>query len=462
MKRYLTLLLFTCMVAGTLWAQEPTYIRHKVRWMETLYSIARKYKVDAKEIAQINQLTTNVKKGQILLIPVHGQEEVSTPDTLAIEAVTPEEIPQEDTYNRTDCSQYEPSSLASPIVSVLLPLSNNNNVASYVDFYRGVLLAAQDMKQQGMSAVLQCFDWNAYSSDNLLSDERLQQSQVVIGPVYSSDIGTALAYFRDTHTKIVSPLDASAEIWTSSYSNFFQVQPSKADQYQAIIDALKPATASIWVIAEEGEAQIAPELFGELESRLIPYRKFTYNVLDGREVTSQLRNLLGANAHNQIIVASQNEAFVSDALRNLHLLFAYNNIPIELFGLARWRSFETLDINALHQLQVMLPQSVFVDYSREYVKKFVEQYRALFANEPSTFAFQGYDVALYFLTALYRFGPDFEDCLASLDVPLLQSEYMFRQDRSNPFESEGGYCNTKALLIRYLPDFTLAVEPALK
>lgn len=94
-------------------------------------------------------------------------------------------------------------------------------------------------------------------------------------------------------------------------------------------------------------------------------------MLQGREVTQILRELLSSNPRNQIIIASQNEAFVSDALRNLHLLMAYDNIPVELFGLSRWRSFETLDLTALHQLQVMLPLSAYVDYTLPEVKEFV-------------------------------------------------------------------------------------------
>ena len=37
------------LVSVAVHAQEPRYIRHKVRWMETLYSIGRKYQVDPKK-----------------------------------------------------------------------------------------------------------------------------------------------------------------------------------------------------------------------------------------------------------------------------------------------------------------------------------------------------------------------------------------------------------------------------
>jgi hypothetical protein len=187
---------------------------------------------------------------------------------------------------------------------------------------------------------------------------------------------------------------------------------------------------------------------------IYPLPEFFLRVLRGKGSDQGNRRLLGPNGKNQIIIASQNEAFVSDALRNLHLLFAYDNIPIELFGMSKWRSFETLDLAALHQLKVVIPLPVYVDYSRDNVKRFIRTFRALFHAEPSHYAFQGYDVAFYFMNALFRYGPDFEDCIDSLDVPLLQSEYSFRKN-----EPDGGYSNTEARLIRYLPDYTVTLLP---
>ena len=455
MKRPLVaifLLLFLCVQVS---AQEQFYIRHKVRWMETLYSIARKYKVEAKEIAILNNLTTGtVERGQILLIPDKDRIQANT-DTTELEIPVPkEEILSDQTPARSSCADYRPSPSLRHNISLLLPLSGTKNSSSFLEFYQGVLIAAQEMKQMGMNADIQCFDWNAQSPDELLSGERLAMSELIIGPVYSPQIGNTLAYFRDTEIKIVSPLDVTSEAWVSSSPHLFQVQPTQTSQQEAVIKKLDPHNASVWLISEEGDQEVAPEMRALLDEHHIPYRSFIYDVLRGREVTGELRRLLGPNGKNQIIIASQNEAFVSDALRNLHLLFAYDNIPIELFGMSKWRSFETLDLAALHQLKVVIPLPVYVDYSRDNVKRFVRTFRALFHAEPSHYAFQGYDVAFYFMNALFRYGPDFEDCIDSLDIPLLQSEYSFRKN-----EPDGGYSNTEARLIRYLPDYTVTLLP---
>jgi hypothetical protein len=449
---FLLLFLFSFITLG---AQEQHYIRHKVRWMETLYSIARKYKVDAKEIALLNNLKTgDISRGQVLLIPGPDKEEKQEISGNIQETIPEVDLPFSEEKPVPSCNDIISAGSYRPIVSVLLPFSDSIAGSDFIEFYQGALLAAEEMKERGMPLLLQVFDWDRQPVDVLLSGETLGNSDLIIGPVYANDIGSAIAYFRNSEVKIVSPLDGNAEIWVSSYPHLFQVQPSLKAQQESLLKYLDPHSSAVWIISEEGEQHVAPGLRSILDNHLIRYRHFSYDVLQGREVTEVLREALGANDRNQIIIASQNEAFVSDAVRNLHLLHAYDSIPIELFGLSRWRTFETLDLNALHQLKVVLPLSVYVDYSAKKVQAFIKNFRSVYDGEPSQYAFQGYDVMLYFLNAMFLYGPDFEYCLDNLQIPLLQNRFSFY--RQSP---ESGYSNTGIRMIRYLPDFTVALLP---
>lgn len=449
---FLVLFLFSFITLG---AQEQYYIRHKVRWMETLYSIARKYKVDAKEIAILNNLKTgNISRGQILLIPNPDLEEKQDITDNIQETIPEVDLPVPEEKPDRSCNDIISRGSYRPVISVMLPFSDTIAGSEFIEFYQGALLAAREMKERGMPMVLQVFNWYSQPVDLLLSGETLGNSDLLIGPVFANDIGSAIAYFRNSEIKIVSPLDGNAEVWVSSYPHLFQVQPTLKSQQESLLKYLDPHSASIWIISEEGEQQVAPQLRSILDNNLISYRHFSYDVLQGREVTEVLREALGVNERNQIIIASQNEAFVSDAVRNLHLLHAYDSIPVELFGLSRWRNFETLDLDAMHQLKVILPLSVYADYSAKEVRDFVRIFRTVYDGEPSQYAFQGYDVMLYFLNALFLYGSDFEYCLENLQIPLLQNDFSFsRQSR------EGGYSNTGIRMIRYLPDFTVELLP---
>ena len=53
-------------------------------------------------------------------------------------------------------------------------------------------------------------------------------------------------------------------------------------------------------------------------------------------------------------------------------------------------------------MQFQFVANGYVDYSREAVKSFVQNYRSTFKTEPTKFSFQGFDHTLYFAEALAR------------------------------------------------------------
>src|SRR5690606_14117318 len=102
---------------------------------------------------------------------------------------------------------------------------------------------------------------------------------------------------------------------------------------------------------------------------------------------------LTKGAVNHVVVASNSEAFVSDVLRNLNLLKTRSNYEITVYGTPRWRSYESVDINYYHQMNLNISMQYYLDYNRENIKEFLSKYRALFLSEPSPYAFQAYDIA---------------------------------------------------------------------
>ena len=99
---------------------------------------------------------------------------------------------------------------------------------------------------------------------------------------------------------------------------------------------------------------------------------------------------------NRIVIASESEAFVNDVVRNLNLLI-FNNIDVVLYAPSKIRSFETIEVENLHNTSLHVSLTYHIDYESENVKSFLMRYRALYNTEPTQFAFQGYDIARYFL-----------------------------------------------------------------
>ena len=91
----------------------------------------------------------------------------------------------------------------------------------------------------------------------------------------------------------------------------------------------------------------------------------------------------------------------------------------------------------------------YIDYNDQRVKNFLLKYRALFNTEPSQFAFQGYDIASYFIDLCSRYGSDWAEKMSAEEKSMLQSTFRCIK------EGNGGYINTGVRRIIYEKDWTI-------
>jgi hypothetical protein len=121
-----------------------------------------------------------------------------------------------------------------------------------------------------------------------------------------------------------------------------------------------------------------------------------------------------------------------------------------VYGFPKWQKLRNIPSDYFYKLNIHLFTSFFVDYNRLPVIHFIEKYREFYRSEPSQFAFQGYDVGLYFISALRQYGRGLSACLPHHSADLLQSTYRFA--RGNETD---GYENRAVFLINYTPTFEI-------
>jgi hypothetical protein len=108
-------------------------------------------------------------------------------------------------------------------------------------------------------------------------------------------------------------------------------------------------------------------------------------------------------------------------------------------------------MEAFYNLQFTTFTVNYIDYNRSEVQQFVARFREFYGDEPGQFAFQGYDVAIYFLSSLREYGKDFQACLVD-NVPdftqkLLQNEFIFQKSAVN-----NGIENKQVSILKYQQD----------
>lgn len=431
---------------------------HTVKWYEDLDVIAEKYGVSVEELMKANNLTgRKLSKRQKLVIPEPG--EFSTQDILTEK---PEEdiTPAKDTVALTDSTA--PRAARPPLwifqpkddikTTLILPLraSSENVSRNNMDFYSGVLMAVMDLGESGISTELNVYD--SYDGNHPIAAEDINDSDIIIGPVSSGDLSRLLD--SDVSPKmIISPLDPRAEALAYTNRNFVQAPTPQSAIYNDLVDWIRTDMAAgdtLVLISEKGARtnETINQMKQAADSSGLNFLPFSYSILEGRDIIKPLTELMTATGTNRVLIASDSEAFINDAIRNLNILI-YNKLNVILYAPARIRSYETIEVENLHNLSTHVSLGYHIDYEDEAVKNFLLKYRALFNTEPSQYAFQGYDIADYFIRMCSRYGNRWDERLEDNPSSMLQSTFDCTQ------KDNGGFVNNGVRRIVYGKGWTI-------
>ena len=431
---------------------------HVVRWYETLKDIADRYNVSESAIIAANKLKDGkIKNRQKLIIPTEVYAQSITPEMPAEEKVSEEEEDNMDLETAFDNDDNQEEATQEYIskshiqATVLLPLKATGSTSSKsnMDFYCGVLLAAREMGESGVDIDMSVYDI-ANGSYGATKSE-LESSDIIIGPVAAADI-TRIYAVAPGIKALISPLDPKAEQLCQTYSTMIHAPAPRMAQYEDLAQWIKEdlMPGDRVIVISEKEARKGDEgklLRAAIDSAYIEYIPLAYSILEGRKIQEPLEAKMTAEGTNRVIIASESEAFVNDAVRNLNLTI-HNKFNVVLYAPAKIRTFETIEIENFHNTNLHASLTYYIDYSNAEAKQFVKKYRALFNTEPTQFAFQGYDVAKYFIGLCAKYGDAWMH--HTEDTLMLQSTFNIKPVGN-------GYINNGIRRIVYGPDYSVMV-----
>jgi len=408
-------------------------IEHQVRWYESISSIARKYGLSTAEILSYNGLSESESiRGRLLLIPVMGEGQTADENEEPVESgrtVTrqsgPVENPEAPASPMAPVRKARWFSAREPLhIALVLPFNATGSKASsaFLNFYSGALMAIQEQKEKGAHLVVNVYDL-AKGADAILNDSKFEECELVIGPVEAATIGPFLKHSDRNGVILVSPLDHKVDSLVEDHPFLFQVPASTDVQLENLVGTLRRNHGPV-VLASSGlgsDSAMLSQLEDLLQAKGLPYRKATLADLSSKAAGGTHA------APAQVIIASENKTFATEAIRTLNTM-SKKNIPVEVFCTNRVRNFETSDPDALFNLALHTSVPYFVDYSNPDDQSFVLRYRALFSAEPDDFAFQGHDVLTYFISAMMQQGTAFSDHADLRPMQLLHCNFHFVRD----------------------------------
>jgi len=438
------------------------YIYYIVQAGDTLYSLCRRFETTEDAIGSLNDLSDGLKIGNIIKLPKKECNEITG-------------FSLQSSVQRNNIAVFSNINPDRPLqATLMLPMTKNGNINNnYLDFYRGFLLGLEDVKSMGHSVDLTLFDTeqNPSKVEEFVSEKLSRMTpDIIIGPVYETEISAAVDYAETHDIPIVSPL---ATLSTIDSRVLFQMSPSQANKYDKVSDLFDGSKEVTLIYGESTDADFEQEILALLEGRRFSTHKYAYehpSVIERREKErarqgiksnvplspSDMTPLLREGKNNVFVILSDNETEVDRILAaiasaNISLTARERIVPqFVVFGNSKWNRYANIDRSIFFQNRVILLSSYHSHRDNERIKAFDKRYIGDFCTIPSLYTYRGYDTAVIFGLGMFS---DMNDGMVGKRYVPLQTPYEF--ERIDGKNMQG---NTQWVRINYNNDFTITTE----
>ena len=376
---------------------------------------------------------------------------------------------------------------------------------SFLQFYEGFMMAAESLRDnEGLKLDLTVIDVtdNVSSAHQALSQIEGKDLDLIVGPFFGKSFAVIEEYAKAQGIPVVNPLSNRSSVIEDN-PNVVKVKPGNVGQILTISNLIKNYydNSNVFIISRERDEDTA--YLNQLEHHLNlavneevavsgdEFLRFARNESERLEMGSKLvptvdvegqvystddfqngvkekivlenpvkrysysdigkaKAQLSGVRNNLIIAYGDDNVFATQILNSLTK--DADRFPITLVCVPDWTRFEKLLVDNLLKMNAIYVNDFFVDYRSDAAKRFVFRFRNRYLCEPQKYAFEGYDIATYFLTALMRYGDDIMDCLHCHDVPLLHTHYRFYYQNYLQAEQQDGKENLYWSVYQYDKD----------
>ncbi len=430
LRRYLLLALLLVVAQGLL--AQTTSIEHKVKKKETVFGIARDYGITLQQLIDANpKMNTpgyQLKKDEVLKIPLYTSHGKATTSALG--------------HNIR--------------LGVMLPLHNiNGDGHRMVEYYRGVLMACDSLKKEGISVEVNA--WNLAENgdvDQLLKDKRAKQLDIIIGPLYSKFMEPLSKFVKKHDIMLVIPFSISAPQLASN-KNIFQIY--QAPQTMNEVTARRCAE---WfndyhpIIVDCQDSTSTKGTFTTALRRQLEQHDILYNVTSLHSAEDNFAKAFVANSPNLVILnTARSPELLRTFARLKNLLAVRPNLEIALFGYTEWLMYMNQQKANFHKFNVYIPSYFYTNMQSPLALHLSRRYETTFGEKMQQalprFALTGFDHTLFFLRGLHKYGKKFDGMTGRLGYQPVQTPLWFERIAG------GGYQNRAYMFVHYKPDGTI-------
>ena len=414
---------------------------HKVKKHETIYGIARSYGITESQLRSANPGMESsdyvLKSGKKINIPVAQPAATSQPAT--------------DARDQTDDIR-----LRSIRMGVMLPLHDQNGDGRrMVEYYRGLLMACDSLKKQGLSVDVHA--WNTAEDGNIykvLEDPAAAKCDLIIGPLYSKQMDALSAFVTKHDIRLVIPFSINAPQLTTN-RNIFQVYQSPTEQNEVIIARFIERFKNYHtVVVDCNDSTSKKGIFTFGLRRQMEQRGMDAVVTNLKSTEAYFSKAFSRTKPNVVILNTGRSQELGVAFSKINGLKANEpELDITMFGYTDWLLYTRTYLENFYKYNTYIPSVFYYNPLSLGTQRFERKYRQNFRSDMQSslprFAITGFDHAYFFLKGLHKYGKSFNGAEGMFGYPPVQTPLKFER------YGNGGLRNRTMMFIHYQPEHTV-------
>ena len=428
-------------VAITSQAKPIATMTYVVKPKETLYGLSKMHGISQQDLILLNPfLSEGVVEGMVLKVPAV----LNTPQETKKEYT---ELSKIKTNSRKKLALLLPFNIAKiegdTLNSTAKRLKKDKFLNMTLDFYAGALVAIDSAKVLGLNIDVSIFDSqetkNTSAVASIIRDNKLQDSDVVIGPFYQSNVDKTAELLLPNQVAVISPLSKDQGV---SYDNIFQSIPSPDAVKNAMFDYMRSKGGNMIAVVDKKKGSII-QYIKENHKDV----KFSALNANGGVSAENLKSLFVGDKINYVVMETANTGMIKATIATM--LSAMSTYRVQLVVLETNETLNTdeVSITNLAKLKLIYPSVNRENQSPEALI-FEKEFKKKNKIEPSVFATRGFDVTF---DTMLRLSQDkkYQDTAENTATQQVDNKFEFYKKEG------GGYANKGIYILYYDTDLTI-------
>ena len=386
-----------------------------VKKKETFYSIAVANGLSVAALEAANPGVTSLKEGQVLNIPVREVPAEIVADASA--APTGDKSVAEAAADSVTVASADKSvSLAVMLPFMLNEESPSKNACRYTEFYKGLLLAVDSLRNNGTPIHVTAYDTegSVLKVREALTDSTFRRHNAIIAPDNSAQMAILAEYGKNNNVKVVNTFIVRDD---SYLTNPDMVQANLPSQlmYRKAIDALMERfeNATPVFLNIKGTTGDKADFVGELRKSLDAKGKTYMEVeADGRLTVADLKPL-PADGSYVFVPATGRQADLNKLMPGIIEWRDQAVTPtVQLFGYPEWTTFRGETLENMHNLNTTVYSRFYTDEESTRTKdidaRYKQWYGARMENAVPRLGLLGFDTGMFVIPYMLNGGDKYD------------------------------------------------------